>query len=305
MNYRLISILESILGEGKKSGSEYLFHCPFCSHYKPKLSVNVDDKLGYWKCWICNSNGRKLYYLFRRLSVPRDVIKELADILSDDIKYYRESKTDDSQTILKLPLDFKPLWVPSDDYEYKNAIAYVKRRGITAADILRYGIGYCSDGIYSGRIIVPSYDALGQLNYFVGRAYYDGMQSYKNPPISKNVIIFDNQINWKEPIILVEGVFDAMAVKRNAVPLLGKYLQAKLRLKLVTEKVEEITILLDTDAKKEAIDLIEEVQSLNIDTKLVTLPEKDASEVGFKNVWSYINSSEETDFNSLIKMKLA
>ena len=30
---------------------------------------------------------------------------------------------------------------------------------------------------------------------------------YKNP-ISKNVIMFENQINWNEPITLVEGVFD-------------------------------------------------------------------------------------------------
>ena len=35
--------------------------------------------------------------------------------------------------------------------------------------------------------------------------------------------MFENQINWNEPITLVEGVFDAMAVKRNAIPLLGKF----------------------------------------------------------------------------------
>ena len=38
---------------------------------------------------------------------------------------------------------------------------------------------------------------------------------YKNPPVSKNVIMFENQVNWKEPITLVEGVFDAMAVKKK------------------------------------------------------------------------------------------
>ena len=36
--------------------------------------------------------------------------------------------------------------------------------------------------------------------------------------------MFENQINWDEPITLVEGVFDAMAVKRNAIPILGKFI---------------------------------------------------------------------------------
>ena len=46
---------------------------------------------------------------------------------------------------------------------------------------------------------------------------------YKNPPISKNVTIFENQINWKEPITLTEGVFDDGS-KKKFIPLLGKFI---------------------------------------------------------------------------------
>ena len=39
-------------------------------------------------------------------------------------------------------------------------------------DILKHNIGYCDEGKYSNRIIIPSYDSDGQLNFFVGRDFY-------------------------------------------------------------------------------------------------------------------------------------
>lgn len=48
---------------------------------------------------------------------------------------------------------------------------------------------------------------------------------YKNPPAPKDTVIFDLYINWNMPVILCEGVFDAIAIKRNAIPLLGKTVQ--------------------------------------------------------------------------------
>ena len=71
---------------------------------------------------------------------------------------------------------------------------------------------------------------------------------YKNPPVNRNVIVFENQINWNEPIVLVEGAFDAFSVKKNAIPLLGKFLPTKLKDKIFEMGVSEITILLDSDA---------------------------------------------------------
>ena len=85
---------------------------------------------------------------------------------------------------------------------------FLHNRGLTYKDILKYGIGYCSEGLYGNRVIVPAYDSDGQLNYFVGRDFYNSKMKYKNPPIPKDVIGFDLYINWDEPIVLCEGVFD-------------------------------------------------------------------------------------------------
>ena len=127
-----------------------------------------------------------------------------------------------NEKILRLPNEFKPMWTNGGSIIQRHSWVYLQNRGITKGDILRYGIGYCDGGLYSNRVIIPSYDSDGELNYFVGRNIYNGGMKYKNPPVSKNVIGFDLFINWEEPIVLCEGVFDAMAIKRNAIPLFGK-----------------------------------------------------------------------------------
>ena len=88
-------------------------------------------------------------------------------------------------------------------------------------------------------VIIPSYDSEGKLNFFVGRSYYkDATIRHKNPKVSKNIIGFESTINWKMPIVIVEGAFDAIAVKRNAIPLFGKKIMAVLKEKILLEKVE-------------------------------------------------------------------
>jgi hypothetical protein len=66
---------------------------------------------------------------------------------------------------------------------------------------------------------------------------------YKNPPISKDIVPFELFINWSSPLILVEGMFDALAVKRNAIPLLGKHIQKALMKKIVTSEVKKYILL--------------------------------------------------------------
>ena len=58
---------------------------------------------------------------------------------------------------------------------------------------------------------------------------------YKNPPMSKDTVGFELFINWNEPIVLCEGVFDAIAIRNNAIPLLGKFL-SKTLLKKISRK---------------------------------------------------------------------
>ena len=170
--------------------------------------------------------------------------------------------------------------------------------------MIRYNIGYCDTGLYSDRVIVPSYDSKGDLNYFIARSIFDGGMKYKNPPVSKDVIGFELFINWDEPIILCEGVFDAIAVKRNAIPLFGKTIPKSLMKKIFEKRVNKIYILLDNDAYWDSIKMTDVLMRNGIDVKMVRMKDKDPSDMGFRKVTHLIKDSQTTSFSDLIRMKL-
>ncbi|MEW3852040.1 hypothetical protein QOZ73_32900, partial [Pseudomonas aeruginosa] len=87
---------------------------------------------------------------------------------------------------------------------------------------LRYNIGYCCDGSFKNRIIIPSYDKNGDLNFFSARDFLN-TSSYKYlfPKWSKDIVGNELFINWSEPITLVEGSFDALSIRNNVIPLFG------------------------------------------------------------------------------------
>ncbi len=299
---RLYPIFSSLLGNGKLySHNEYYFNCPFCNHTKPKLAINLSK--GKWHCWKCESSGGTLISLLRRLNVSSNQIKELKEILSEEIKYF---STDKYVIHTQLPEEFKPLWIPSKSLEYQHAIYYLKNRNISERDIIKYGIGYCDSGTYANRIIIPSYDQFGKLNYFVGRDYYNvSPLKYKNPPLSKNIIGFEYHINWSHPIVLCEGVMDAMAIQWNAIPLFGKTLPPKLQQKIIENHVTDIYIALDNDATTSIIKMAHTFLKEGQNIHIVELNDKDPSVIGFSKMRQLIQQSVPTSFYDIISMKLS
>ena len=111
-------------------------------------------------------------------------------------------------------------------------------------------------------------------------------------------------INWDLPIILCEGPFDAIAIKRNAIPLLGKNIQSNLMKKLVSSKVKKIYIALDTDAIKQALKFCEELLNEGKEVYLVELPGKDPSEMGFKEFTKLVQKATPLNQFSLMEKKI-
>ena len=116
--------------------------------------------------------------------------------------------------------------------------------------------------------------------------------------------MFENQINWNEPITLVEGVFDAMAVKRNSIPILGKFIPKKLIENIYDKGVKNINILLDKDAQEIALYYTVQFQNQGITTRNIIPSDKDAGEMGFSKVNKILKESKETSFDDVIKQKL-
>jgi DNA primase len=299
---KLLTLLQKVLGDGKiVSKDEAMFMCPFSHHRKPKLAVNLTTQR--WQSWIdMNAKGRSIFALFKRLQVPQNYFAELSKI----VKLPKTMKlADTEEQYVALPYEFRRLTETHKDFSYTKAMNYLKSRGMESYDIERYDIGYCADGDYGGRIIVPSYDADNKLNYFLARDFTgNAYLKYKNPPVSKDVVVFENQIDFSEPLVLCEGVFDAIAIRRNAIALLGKNIPSKLKMKMIENKVSEVYVVLDQDAMKNAIAISETLLSENINVRFVKMGNKDAADEGFRAMVEKFRNTPVLGFDELMKQKL-
>jgi DNA primase len=177
---------------------------------------------------------------------------------------------------------------------------------VSKYDILKYNIGYCKDGLYKNMIIIPTYDMDGRLNYFTARSFEkDPYIKYRNPSASRDIVPNEHLINWNVPVILCEGLFDAMAIKRNAIPLLGKNIQSSLMKKIVTSVVDKIYIALDRDAIKQALKFCERLMAEGKEVYLVDLQDKDPSEMGFENFTKLIQNTIPLTYSDLMEHKLS
>lgn len=301
---KVVGVLDSILGAGYRLKSdENSYHCPFCHHHKKKLQVNLETQK--WHCWVCDVKGRRIRNLLKKLDASKQEIKLVDSVYGFEVVKFE--KDDDGPIDLRLPREFISLKEEPKGFNpnYKHAILYLEKRGIGIDEIIKYNMGFCNEGVYSNRIIIPSYDERNRLNFFTGRSFHsDTNFKYKNPPISKNIIMFENQINWKLPITICEGVFDAIAIKRNAIPIMGKFIPKKLKNKIFVEGVREINILLDVDAQEQALKYVDYFQKQGIMVKNIIPNKKDASEMGFGVINNIIKKTEETGFTDLILQKL-
>ena len=300
----LLGSVENLLGKShKRARDNYAFYCPFCNHRKPKLEINMatnEEGKNFWECWVCQTRGQSIRSLLRQLKTPRE---QAADIL----KYlpkgsYIEYK---QLSIVELPKEYQPLYSASQTSIIANKVRkYLYERGLSSNDFIKYGIGYTTSGDYGGRIIIPSYSQSGQLNFFVARTYDGNYFKYKNPEASKDIIFFENLINWDQPIILCEGVFDAMAIRRNAIPILGKSISTSLYKKIITSKLQDIYVALDNDARDKAYEIAEKFLNQGKRVFLINLPDKDPSEMGFKAFTELIQTAEELDLTGIMMHKL-
>ena len=149
----------------------------------------------------------------------------------------------------------------------KHAKNYLENRGIIREDIIRWKLGYCVRGTYEGRIIVPSFDEEGYVNYFVARAYDNNWRKYMNPSLSKDIIFNHLYIDWDSDIILVEGAFDAIKAGPNSIPLLGSTLRENSKLfQEIAKKDSAVFIALDPDAEKKSLRIIRNLLTYGIET---------------------------------------
>ena len=287
----IVDLLSNVLGEVRNHYNhkcQISFDCPVCSYDIKGLNkgdgkgnLEVNYCRGVFKCWSCSDTHDthgSLNTLFWKWGKKKD--RDTWFLIAPD-EFKPNKKTYDK---IQLPEDYisfekgNPLTIP-----YKEAKNYLLKRGLTPEMIFKYSLGYTIKGPYRGRVIVPSFDSDGNVNYFVTRSYINHKNKYKNPEYPKEEIIFnESKIDWSKDIYLVEGVFDMFFIE-NSIPILGKTVSDKLWYVLYEKCQSNIIICLDGDAWEDGIELYRKLDGgkLNHRVRLIRLPiDKDVAELG-------------------------
>lgn len=278
------AILKKVLGSCYHSGEEILFFCPKCKHHKKKLSVNIEKNK--FKCWVCDYRGNNVRRLVRRHGSFHEQqewakIDDTVEISTfEEVFSRQEESIEQHEQVVSLPDEFKTLCSNTLSLATKPILRFLYERGVTKSDILKWKIGYCATGEYRDRVVIPSFNEDGDVNYFVARAYGNDWLKYKNPPASRNIVFNELYVDYEDDLIIVEGVFDAI-VAGNAVPILGSSLKEDSKLiRKVVEHDTPVYIALDPDVETKAMRLIKKMLTFDIEVyKIDITPYDDVGEM--------------------------
>tara|TARA_R110002012_G_scaffold105665_4_gene246723 strand:- start:483 stop:1148 length:666 start_codon:yes stop_codon:yes gene_type:complete len=176
-----------------------------------------------------------------------------------------QDTSEEEKIVVTLPEEFISLTKRKDSYMSAAPTRYLKSRGIEREDILWWKIGYCPDGEYGKRVVVPSFDLDGKINYFIARLYNHDWMKYKNPPAERDFIFNELYLDWDKDITIVEGVFDAIKAT-NAIPLLGSTLRENsYSFQKIVENCDKVYIALDDDARAKEFKISKLFMSYGVD----------------------------------------
>jgi DNA primase len=277
----LVELLRDVLGKEKQhyeSKGQISFDCPVCADEKGlengdgKGNLEINYFRHVYKCWACSeTNGTqgplgKLFDIHASKSQKKvyNLIKP-EELKQEDIKRPK-LRLPEGFTTFK---DSNPRFIP-----HIEAYKYLQSRGINDDMIEKYRIGYTVSGDFAYRIIVPSYNTEGTLNYFVARAWVSKKMKYKNPSVPKDEIIFnEGLIDWEKDVYLCEGAFDSFFLE-NSIVMLGKKMSKLLFETLYNKANGNIVICCDGDAFQDGMRVYHELNGgrLYNKIKIVKLP---------------------------------
>jgi DNA primase len=312
MNPEITQRLIRLFGSPKKlfsSIAELEFNCPECDEGKNKYNLNVNIAKNVYHCWACDRSGG-LKKLFKIYGTSDDV----ASVRTAQSRLRQARTTVEVNGFIPTSIQIAPsetvslLDVPHSIH-HLAAKKYLVDRGITEELIQKWDICYSEFGRTKFRVVIPYINNKKQWEFYVARAFYDSIKpKYRNPTgVAKNEVIFgEDKVNWKIPLVIVEGVFDSL-VLYNAIPLLGSSVKGhKKLLSKIIKNSTPIILCLDQDAWNKQRQIYSYLTSFGIKVKIIQLEEaKDLSEayvtLGKKYVIDLIRSSTSPDPIDLIK----
>ena len=252
-------------------GSEKIFKCDKVHTSGKNLDTTghlyYNEDKGVWHCFKCAADGResggRIVHDGTEHGKPPEIV------LSDTLKIIlgESDKLDKIEPPEVVSFEIAP-------YNVKAALAkYLSDRNLIYKDVVKYDLKYYSlsslpTSAY-GAIYIPFYEFIPDVNfngdkknfltYYQLRFILGGSHTHLNPKgLPSYPKLYLNAWDYKsEPAILVEGVFDAIRLKKlgfSAIALCGKSLGLFQISKLLTLDATKYVILLDKDAITDATD---------------------------------------------------
>ena len=268
---------------------------------KSKLCIRMDNEV--FHCWVCDYKGRgiaKLVY-----SVSKQKGKEYTEKFGG-IKA-RSPDAEEQIEEIKLPEDWKILMNSLKDPNARAIYRYAKKRGFTDGLLWRYRCGYSYDKKWSRRLLMPSFDCDGNLNYLTGRAIdSENWLRYVNESLPKQKIIFNEiDLDFTKPMVLVEGPLDLIKCPQNSTCLLGSSLnENSILFYRITKNRTPIILLLDDDAKSKAMKIAKLLSAYSIDVRLNFPKNGDIGDCTRTEVEQLVRDSVSYTYGSLISTKI-
>ena len=131
----------------KKAGKNHTACCPFHSEKSPSFTVSADKQ--FYHCFGCGAHGNAISFMmaFEQLEFV-EAIEELAKI--HHIEVPREAGHKTKTYVQGTADDYSQMQKAAQSYQqqlsqHSHAAAYVAKRGLSAATVEKYGIGYAPD----------------------------------------------------------------------------------------------------------------------------------------------------------------
>ena len=287
----LVEILETFLGESKDSVSDngqIQFNCPACSDDNGlsdgdgKFNLEINLVRGKYRCWACehtNEMSGKLSSLIKKygnesiLSQFRDEVNNIKKSKEYEFNFVDNNLMfeEDEELIVSLPEDTYDFKFDGNKRE-EAALKYLIERGMGEYFIVKFDLKYtdrfCHNRNFKNRIIIPSYDKYGILNYYTGRDYSGkSFRKYYNYENSgrKDIVFNERLINWDADVYLVEGPTDHLVVP-NSIPLLGKSINTDFYLYecLIKKSRQNIIVFVDNDATEDAYEICRRLSTVDL-----------------------------------------
>ncbi|ABY92605.1 DNA primase [Thermoanaerobacter sp. X514] len=248
--------------ELKKAGKEFKGLCPFHREKTPSFMVSQEKQV--YHCFGCNASGNVVTFI---MDIENLTFKEAIEFLADRVgitleetvlterEYQRKKLIDEIYKINKLATMYFYNKLFSE--EGRQALTYIRKRGLTEATIKKFGIGYSSphgNGLlnflkekgytesflvkagllsqknnryydrFRNRVMFPIIDVKGNVIGFGGRSIDDSLPKYLNTPetevFKKGKTLF--AINFakktqQDKFIIVEGYMDAISLHQAGI----------------------------------------------------------------------------------------